>query len=57
VLASEPVWALFFSVMLAGQRLDAVQALGAALVIAAIVGHELQLPSRASREAEGTDVR
>ena len=57
VMASEPVWALFFSVMLAGQRLDAVQALGAALVIAAIVGHELQLPSRASREAEGTDVR
>jgi len=57
VLASEPVWALFFSVILAGQRLDAVQALGAALVIAAIVGHELPLPSKASLEAEGTDVR
>ena len=57
VLASEPVWALFFSVMLAGQRLDAVQALGAALVIAAIVGHELPLPLKAAREAEGTDVR
>ena len=57
VLASEPVWALFFSVMLAGQRLDAVQALGAALVIAAIVGHENPLSSRASRKAEGTNVR
>jgi drug/metabolite transporter (DMT)-like permease len=57
VLASEPVWALFFSVLLAGQRLDRVQTLGAALVIAAIVGHELPLPSRSSREAEGTDVR
>jgi drug/metabolite transporter (DMT)-like permease len=57
VLASEPVWALFFSVLLTGQRLDAVQTLGAALVIAAVVGHELPLPSRSSREAEGTDVR
>ncbi|MDQ6741683.1 MAG: DMT family transporter [Candidatus Dormibacteraeota bacterium] len=57
VLASEPVWALFFSVILAGQRLDAVQALGAALVIAAIVGHELPLPSRASFEPRGTNVR
>jgi drug/metabolite transporter (DMT)-like permease len=52
VLASEPVWALFFSVLLAGQRLDLLQALGAALVIAAIVGQELPL-----REAKGTDVR
>ena len=51
-LASEPVWALFFSVLLAGQRLDTLQALGAALVIAAIVGQELPI-----REAEGTDVR
>ncbi|MBJ7597553.1 MAG: hypothetical protein DLM67_15825 [Candidatus Nephthysia bennettiae] len=57
VLASEPVWALFFSVLLAGQRLDLVQGLGAALVIGAIVGHELPLPTRAPREAEGTNVR
>jgi drug/metabolite transporter (DMT)-like permease len=57
VLASEPVWALFFSVILAGQRLDAVQALGAALVIAAIVGHELPLPSRASFKPQRTNVR
>jgi drug/metabolite transporter (DMT)-like permease len=57
VLASEPVWALFFSVLLAGQRLDLVQGLGAALVIGAIAGHELPLPSRASRQAEGTNVR
>lgn len=57
VLASEPVWALFFSVILAGQRLNGIQALGAALVIAAIVGHELPLPAAGPREAEGTNVR
>jgi drug/metabolite transporter (DMT)-like permease len=57
VLASEPVWALFFSVLLAGQRLDVVQGLGAALVIAAIVGHELPLPAGITREADRTDVR
>jgi drug/metabolite transporter (DMT)-like permease len=57
VLASEPVWALFFSVLLAGQRLDFIQALGAVLVIGAIVGHELPLPAPAPRKAEGTNVR
>lgn len=41
VLASEPAWALFFSVLLAGQRLSAAQALGAALVLAAILWHEI----------------
>jgi drug/metabolite transporter (DMT)-like permease len=41
ILATEPAWALVAAVTLAGQRLDAVQAAGAALVLAAIVGHEL----------------
>lgn len=41
ILATEPAWALVASVLLAGQRLDAVQAAGAALVLVAIVGHEL----------------
>ncbi len=41
ILATEPAWALVAAVLLAGQRLDAVQAGGAALVLAAIVGHEL----------------
>ncbi len=41
ILATEPAWALVAAVLLAGQRLDAVQAAGAALVLAAIVGHEL----------------
>jgi drug/metabolite transporter (DMT)-like permease len=41
VLATEPAWALLFSVLLAGQRLVPLQALGAALVLAAIVGHEV----------------
>jgi drug/metabolite transporter (DMT)-like permease len=41
ILATEPAWALVAAVVLAGQRLDAVQAAGAALVLIAIVGHEL----------------
>jgi drug/metabolite transporter (DMT)-like permease len=40
ILATEPAWALAAAVVLAGQRLGLVQALGAALVLAAIVGHE-----------------
>ena len=40
VLATEPAWALAAAVVLAGQRLGLVQALGAAVVLAAIVGHE-----------------
>ena len=41
ILATEPAWALVAAVVLAGQRLDAVQAAGAALVLVAIVGHEM----------------
>ncbi len=41
ILASEPAWALAAAVVLAGQRLGLLQAVGAALVLAAIVGHEL----------------
>ena len=41
ILATEPAWALAASVLLAGQRLGLLQAAGAALVLAAIVGHEL----------------
>jgi drug/metabolite transporter (DMT)-like permease len=41
ILATEPAWALAASVVLAGQRLGPLQALGAALVLVAIVGHEL----------------
>lgn len=40
VLATEPAWALVFAVTLAGQRLDAVQVVGAALVLVAVIGHE-----------------
>jgi len=40
VLASEPAWALVAAVVLAGQRFGLVQAAGAALVLAAVVGHE-----------------
>jgi len=39
-LATEPAWALAASVVLAGQRLGLLQAVGAALVLAAILGHE-----------------
>lgn len=41
VLATEPAWALAAAVVLAGQRLGPLQAVGAALVLLAIVGHEL----------------
>lgn len=40
IMTLEPAWALLFAVILAGQRLGAVQALGAALLLGAIVGHE-----------------
>ncbi|MEP7105464.1 MAG: DMT family transporter, partial [Chloroflexota bacterium] len=40
ILATEPAWALFFSVLLTGQRLGAVQGAGAALVLLAIFGYE-----------------
>ena len=41
ILTMEPAWALAAAVVLAGQRLGALQAAGAAVVLAAIVGHEL----------------
>ena len=41
ILATEPAWALAAAIALAGQRLNALQAAGAALVLVAIVGHEL----------------
>lgn len=41
ILATEPAWALFFAVLLAGQRFGAIEAAGAALVLLSIVGHEL----------------
>jgi drug/metabolite transporter (DMT)-like permease len=40
ILATEPAWALFFSILLTGQRLGPAQALGAALVLAATFGYE-----------------
>jgi DNA-binding NtrC family response regulator len=39
--AKSEAWALAAAVVLAGQRLGVLQAVGAALVLAAIVGHEL----------------
>lgn len=41
ILTTEPAWALFFSVLLAGQRFGPTEAAGAALVLAAILGHEI----------------
>jgi drug/metabolite transporter (DMT)-like permease len=43
VLAMEPGWALAASVLLAGQRLNGLQGLGAALLLGAIVLHEVHL--------------
>ncbi|OLC26006.1 MAG: hypothetical protein AUG06_09320 [Actinobacteria bacterium 13_1_20CM_2_65_11] len=41
ILTTEPAWALAAAVVLAGQRFGLMQAFGAALVLAAIVGHEV----------------
>jgi len=41
ILTTEPAWALVAAVFLAGQRFGPLQAVGAALMLAAIVGHEL----------------
>jgi drug/metabolite transporter (DMT)-like permease len=41
ILTTEPAWALVAAVVLAGQRFGLLQAMGAALMLAAIVGHEL----------------
>jgi len=41
VLATEPAWAVVAAVVIAGQRFGALQAAGAVLMLAAIVGHEL----------------
>jgi drug/metabolite transporter (DMT)-like permease len=41
IIAMEPAWAVAAAVVLAGQRFGWLQAAGAGLVLAAIVGHEL----------------
>jgi drug/metabolite transporter (DMT)-like permease len=41
IIAMEPAWAVAAAVVLAGQRFGFLQAAGAALVLTAIVGHEL----------------
>jgi drug/metabolite transporter (DMT)-like permease len=41
ILATEPAWALVAAIVLAGQRFGALQAAGAAVVLIAIVGHEV----------------
>ena len=41
ILATEPAWALVAAVALAGQRFGIAEAIGAALLLAAIGGHEL----------------
>ena len=51
ILASEPAWALLFAILLAGQRFGAQQALGAALVLVAVIGHEVLAAISARTEA------
>ena len=53
IMAMEPAWALLFSVLLAGQHLDAVQATGAALVLVAVLGHEALPQLTAARWERG----
>jgi drug/metabolite transporter (DMT)-like permease len=53
ILAMEPAWALFFAVLLAGQRLDPIQAAGAGLVLIAVLSHEATPALKARRRASG----
>jgi drug/metabolite transporter (DMT)-like permease len=41
ILTTEPAWAVVAAVVLAGQRFGLLQAMGAALMLVAIVGHEV----------------
>ena len=41
ILATEPAWALLAAVVLAGQHFGLFQAIGAALLMLAIIGHEV----------------
>jgi drug/metabolite transporter (DMT)-like permease len=52
IIAMEPAWAVAAAVVLAGQRFGFLQAAGAALVLAAIVGHELAPVKFKTREHE-----
>jgi drug/metabolite transporter (DMT)-like permease len=52
ILATEPAWALLAAVLLAGQRFGSLQAMGAGLVLIAILGHEA-LAALAERRAAG----
>lgn len=54
ILTTEPAWALLFAVLLAGQRLTLYSALGASLVLLAIVAHEAV---RALEKRSGRGVR
>ena len=47
ILATEPAWALLAAVLLAGQRFGLLQAIGAGLLMLAIIGHEV-LAARSS---------
>jgi len=47
ILTTEPAWALLAAVLLAGQRFGLLQAIGAGLLMLAIIGHEV-LAARSS---------
>lgn len=48
VLAAEPAFALLFAAALTGERLDRLQLLGAVVLMAAIIGHEIAFAGAAS---------
>jgi drug/metabolite transporter (DMT)-like permease len=57
ILATEPAWAVVASVALAGQRFGLIQAAGAALVLVAILGHELAPLVTRARSAPKNRIR
>ena len=55
ILVTEPAWALLAAILLAGQHFGLLQASGAALLLLAIVGHEV-LALRAARPNSASNI-
>jgi drug/metabolite transporter (DMT)-like permease len=57
ILATEPAWALLAAVVLAGQRFGLPQAIGAALLMLAIIGHEVLAARRSPTDGREVAAR
>ena len=55
ILVTEPAWALLAAILFAGQHFGLFQAAGAALLLLAIIGHEV-LALRAARSNSASNI-